>query len=258
VGDDLEPLPELLVEHVQRLLEEGCHGVVLFGTTGEAPSFSVDERRALLDAVIAAGVPQDRIIAGVGCCALPDTLALARHAAEAGCAALLLLPPFYFKTVSDEGLFRAFTDVLDRIDRVPPVLLYHFPRLSQVPIPVRVYARLADRVAGIKDSSGETASLRAFVEAAPGLAVFPGTEALLLDGLRLGAAGVITAGANVNARAIRAVFDARDDADELQAAVTEYRRTLQRRPMIPGIKRILAERTGDERWANVRPPLVRV
>jgi 4-hydroxy-tetrahydrodipicolinate synthase len=189
VGDELEPLPGLLVEHVQRLLEEGCHGVVLFGTTGEAPSFSVAERRSLLESVLAAGVPQDRIIVGVGCCALPDTLALARHAADTRCAALLLLPPFYFKDVSEEGLLRAFTEVLDRIEKVPPVLLYHFPRLSQVPVPLAVYERLAARVAGIKDSSGDRESLRAFVEAAPGLSVFPGTEALLLEGLRLGAAG---------------------------------------------------------------------
>ena len=190
------------------------------------------------------------VVSGLG------RLPLARHAAGTGCAALLLLPPFYFKEVPEEGLLRAFTEVLDRVDEAPPVLLYHFPRLSQVPIPLAVYQRLAARVAGIKDSSGDRESLRAFVEAAPALSVFPGTEAFLLEGLRLGAAGVITAGANVNARAIRAVFDAGEDADALQAAVTEYRMALQRRPMIPGVKRILAERTGDRRWRNVRPPLV--
>ena len=265
VDDDLAPVPHLLIAHVRRLLDEGCRGVTLFGTTGEASSFSVAERRALLDRVLEAGTPPGCLMVGVGCCALPDTVELARHAAEAGCAAVLIMPPFFFKDVAEEGLYRLFSQTLDRIgEDAPATLLYHFPKLSQVPVPVSLLERLArshpGAVAGVKDSSGDSGSLASFLRTGPDLAVFPGTESLLLEGLRNGAAGAITAGANVNAAAIRAVFDAheaRDSrADDLQEQVTGFRQVLQRHPMIPTIKRILAERTGERIWANVRPPLL--
>ncbi|MHC4339844.1 MAG: dihydrodipicolinate synthase family protein [Planctomycetota bacterium] len=265
VEDDLFPAPRLFAEHIRRLLSEGCRGIALFGTTGEATSFSVSERRALLDRLLEAGAPPERIIVGVGCCAVPDTVELARHAAGAGCAAVLMLPPFYYKSVPEEGLYRLFSETFDRLGADPPrTLLYHFPRLSQVPIPVALLDRLAqarpDVVAGIKDSSGDPDSLAAFLRARPDLAIFPGTEILLLDGLRRGAAGAITAGANVNAAAIRAVFDAHEasgpEADAHQQGVTAFRLVLERHPMIPAIKRILAERTGERIWANVRPPLL--
>jgi 4-hydroxy-tetrahydrodipicolinate synthase len=265
VGDDLSPAPRLLADHLHRLLGEGCHGVVLFGTTGEATSFTVEERKALLESVLEAGVPAGRIAVGVGCCAYPDTVELARHAARAGCAAQLMLPPFYYKALSDEGLFRAFAETFDRLGEDSlPTLLYHFPKLSGVPIPAPLLARLAmdypGVVAGVKDSSGDPDSLQEFLDAGPGLAIFPGTETLLLEGLRAGAAGAISAGANVNAPAIRATFDARVDgrsgAEAEQARVTAFRLALQRYPMIPAIKRILAERTGIRVWSNVRPPLL--
>lgn len=261
---DLSPAPRLFAEHVRRLLAEGCHGVLAFGTTGEAASFSVGERRAMLDALLEAGLPPDRLLVGVGCCALPDTLELARHAAASRCAGLLVMPPFFYKEVSPEGLFRSFAMLMDALpEPATPVLLYHFPRLSQVPIPPQTLARLAGRypgvVAGLKDSSGDAASLRAFLEAAPGLAVFPGTETLLLDGLRAGAAGVISAGANLHATQLRELFDAfeagRPGLERLQERITALREAIQRRPVIPAIKRILADRTGERAWATVRPPL---
>ncbi|MHC4931968.1 MAG: dihydrodipicolinate synthase family protein, partial [Planctomycetota bacterium] len=263
--DDLSPSSRLLAEHVRRLLKEGCHGVVLFGTTGEATSFAVAERRALLDRLLEAGAPPERLIVGAGCCALPDTVELAQHAAATDCAAVLMLPPFFYKSVPEEGLYRLFSETFDRLGaQLPRTLLYHFPKLSQIPIPVSLLDRLAQArpgvVVGIKDSSGDPDSLAAYLRARPDLAVFPGTETLLLEGLRGGAAGAITAGANVNAAAIRAVFDAHEagdsDAPVRQRGVTAFRLALQRHPMIPAIKRILAERTGERIWANVRPPLL--
>ena len=261
---DLSPAPGLLADHLRRLLDEGCHGVVLFGTTGEATSFSVAERRAALDAVLERGVEASALLVGVGCCALSDTIELALHAAAAGCAATLMLPPFYYKQLSDDALYRSFAMVFDRLGAdALPTLLYHFPRLSQIPIPVEVVGRLRAShpglVAGVKDSSGDPESLDRFLDAHGDLAIFAGTETLLLHGLRRGAAGTISASANVNAPALREVFDAFESGDPgvdaLQEGITAFRTALSREPMVPALKRLLAERTGDPRWRNLRPPL---
>jgi 4-hydroxy-tetrahydrodipicolinate synthase len=264
VDRDLAPDAVRYVAHVKRLLAEGCHGVGLFGTTGEATSFSVAERQALLEAVLEAGVDAGRLMVGSGCCAHSDTLALSAHAATLGCKNLLMLPPFYYKDMSDEGLFASFAAVIDRVaDTALGVYLYHFPRLSQTPIThglvERLLAAYPQTIKGIKDSSGDPESGKSFIAAFPGLDIFPGTEAIMLDMLEAGAAGCISASANVNAPAIRQVYDAfRAGAPEVrsrQAGITAVRMVLQAAPMIPTLKQILARRLGDPAWLTLRPPL---
>lgn len=263
---DLMPDHGRFAAHVKWLLDKGCHGVAVFGTTGEATSFSVDERMAVLDAAIAAGIPAARLMVGTGCCALTDSLRLTRHAVEAGCAGVLMLPPFYYKGLSDEALYASYATLIERLGRDDlAIYLYHFPRLSGVPITPGLVELLlaspyADAIKGIKDSSGDAESTRAFIERFPDLAVFPGTETLLLDGLEHGGVGSITASANVSAPAIRRVYDAwaakSGEAAALQKAISAQRAALQSQAMIPTLKRLLAKAHGDEAWLTLRPPLL--
>ena len=263
-GANLSPDPAMLVDQVTRLLATGCHGVALFGTTGEGTSLNVEERIALVEAVLAAGVAPERLMVGTGCAALSDTLRLTSAAVSMGCGKVLMLPPFYYKDVSDEGLYASFAEVIERVgDSRLGLILYHFPRLSMVPISHPVIARLMNAfpgtVLGVKDSSGDLDSTAGFIEAFPDLAVVAGTEALLLEGLKRGAAGSITASANVNAAAIRAVYDAwqgEGDAESLQAKISAHRKVFQSRPMIPMLKHILSRELNQPAWSRVRPPLV--
>ena len=261
---DLGIDPERFVAHARWLLAQGCHGLALFGTTSEANSFSVSERKTLVEHVVDAGIAPERLMVGTGCCALTDSVDLTRHAVDAGCRRVLMLPPFYYKGMSDEGLFRSFAEVIERVGSPDlRVFLYHFPRLSGVPITEGLIALLVDAfpdiVAGVKDSSGDWSNTQMMLDRFPGLAIFPGSEVFLLDGLRAGGAGCITATSNVNAAGARAVFDAwnagRDEADARQAAATEVRRAIDRHPGIPAQKYLIAHHRNDPAWRAVRPPM---
>ena len=261
---DLTPDVPRAVAFGKDLLDQGCHGLVVFGTTGEATSFSVAERQAVLEALLEAGIAPERMMIGTGCCALTDSVALTAHAAGLGCKQVLMLPPFYYKGPSDEGLFRAYAETIERVgDGDLALYLYHFPRLSQVPISHELIERLLaaypDTLAGLKDSSGDAAGCTAFIRAFPDLAVFPGTETIMLAMLEAGGAGCITASANVNAPAIRALWDAfqagSPEAKSLQEAITAVRLVLQSTPAIPTLKQVLAWRGNDEAWLTLRPPL---
>ena len=258
---DLGPDTGRFVAHCRRLLDQGCHGLAILGTTSEANSLSADERTALLEAVVGAGVAPGKLIVGTGMCAFPDTVRLTDHAVGLGCAGVLMLPPFYYKGVSDEGLFAAYSEIIERVgDERLRIYLYHIPKVSGVGIGLELIERLVkaydSQVIGIKDSSGDWTNTQALLRAFPGFGTFAGTEEYLLATLRGGGAGCITATANVNATAIRALYDdwrsAR--ADGLQEQVTAVRRAIQTKPMIPALKRILAR--GDDGWLNLRPPLV--
>ena len=262
---DLAPDPARFVEHVRWLLDNGCHGVAVFGTTGEANSFSVDERIALLDATLEAGIPAERLMVGTGCCALTDTVRLTRHAVESGCARVLVLPPFYYKGVSDEGLYRNFAEVIERVgDARLQLYLYHIPPVSGVPITLGLIERLLtafpQAVAGAKDSSGDWSNTKAMLDAfgRSGFDVFPGSEVFLLDGLRAGGKGCITATGNINPGAIDTVYRnwRSKDADALQAAITATRKIVQSVPMIPALKAAIAHYADDPEWKRLRPPLV--
>jgi 4-hydroxy-tetrahydrodipicolinate synthase len=255
-----------LRDHARRVRDDGCDGVVLFGTTGEAPSFSVAERRAALEALLGGGFPPDRLIVGTGCAALTDTLDLAGHARDSGVLAVLVLPPFYYKSPLRAGIERYFDRVLEALaGAATRALLYNFPRLAGIVIDPELAQGLAARhgpaLAGAKDSSGDPASTRALCRALPGGAIFPGTEAILVDALDAGAAGLISATANLNAAGLRAALQAwragnREEAVRLQAAAVAFRAPFELAGMIPSLKAALAERLGDPAWRRVRPPWV--
>ena len=261
---DLAPDAQRLVRHCRWLLAQGA-GLAVFGTNSESNSLGVPEKRALLDALAEARIPSDRMMPGTGCCAFPDTVELTRHAVAQGCAGVLMLPPFYYKGVSDDGLFASYAEVIERVgDERLRIYLYHIPPVSQVPISLALIERLLARypgvIAGVKDSSGDWSNTRAMLErfAPRGFDVFSGSESFLLATLRAGGAGCISATANVNPAAIAALAAGWDgpDADARQAAVDRVRAVFQRFPMMAALKATIAHHGGDEAWARLRPPLV--
>ena len=261
---ELKPDAARLARHCQWLIERDV-GLAVFGTNSEANSMTVAEKLSLLDALLDAGLPPSRMMPGTGCCAFPDTVELTRRAVQRGCAGVLMLPPFYYKGVSDDGLFASYAEVIERVgDERLRIYLYHIPPVSQVPISLALIERLLARypraIAGIKDSSGDFSNTRAMLERfqPQGFDVFSGSETFLLATLKGGGAGCISATANVNPVAIANLagdFD-KPGADEAQAALDRVRSTFQRFPMIPALKTAVAHFSGDGSWAAVRPPLV--
>lgn len=260
-AEDGAPDLDRFVEHCEWLLDEGCTGLAPFGTTSEANSLGLDERMEMLEELIDAGVEPAKLMPGTGMCSLSDAIILTEHAVEMGCGGVLMLPPFYYKNPSEEGLFRFFAEVIEEVsDDALKVYLYHIPPVAQVGFPLSLIGRLRkefpNTVVGLKDSSGDWANTKAILDAFPGFEVFPGSEVFMLDGLRNGAAGCISATANVNARAIRSVFDhwQGSDADRLQGEITATRKAIQAYPMIPMLKALVAHYREDPGWAAMRPP----
>ena len=262
-GDDGNPDAERYLAHCKWLLADGCTGLAPFGTTGEANSLGVQERIDLLDALIDGGIDPKILMPGTGLCASSDTATITSHAVERGCGGVMMLPPFYYKAVSDDGLFAYYAEIIERVgnERLK-IYLYHIPPVAQVGLSVDLVGRLIkaypDVVVGLKDSSGDWSNTKALLDAYPGFTVFPGSEVFLLDGLRNGAAGCITATGNVNARMIRKVYDnwQSDQADALQDEITAFRKTIQARPMIPMLKAIVAHYNNDPGWVRQRPPFL--
>jgi len=263
---DLSPDPQRLVRHCRWLLAHGCAGLAVFGTNSEANSMGIEERMSLLEALLEAGIPATALMPGTGCCALSDSVTLTVHAVKLGCAGVLMLPPFYYKGVSDDGLFRSFSEIVQRVgdDRLR-VYLYHIPPVSQVPITLGLIERLLrtypKTIAGAKDSSGDWKNTKALIDnfGSQGFDVFAGSEVLLLRTLRAGGAGCITAGANVNPHGINQVYQAWPSAAaELWQAFADRIRTILQvqTSMIPALKAIIAHFTTDPAWTTVRPPLV--
>ena len=264
-GVDLRPDAARLARHCGHLVEHNV-GLAVFGTNSEANSMSVPEKLALLDALVEAGLPPGRMMPGTGCCAFPDTVELTRRAMHHGCAGVLMLPPFYYKGVSDDGLFASYAEVIERVgDARLRIYLYHIPPVSQVPLSPALIERLLARypgvIAGIKDSSGDWNNTRVLLERfqSPTFDVFSGSETFLLATLRAGGAGCISAMANVNSGPIAALAATGAhgvDAERQQSALDRMRAVFQRFPMIPALKAALADTCGDDAWTTVRPPLV--
>jgi 4-hydroxy-tetrahydrodipicolinate synthase len=240
------------------LLGNGCDGLNVLGTTGEATSFSRDERKAVMSAYKAEGLPLDRLMVGTGAAAVSDAVALTRHAAELGFAGALVLPPFYYKGVPDDGLV-AYIDMLVKAtaDRPIPIYLYHFPAMSGLPWHVTLIKRLSEsfpsRIVGLKDSSGDMAYARSAAAIAPDFAVFPSTEAALLEARGGAFAGCISATANLNADLCARAWRG-GDAGALDAAVA-IRKLFDGKPLVSGVKALLAHIHGDAALARVKPPL---
>ena len=240
------------------LLDNGCDALNVLGTTGEATSFSVEERKGLMSAYKAAGLPMGRLMVGTGAASVSDAVALTRHAAELGFAGALVLPPFYYKGVPDDGLVAYVETLVNATAQKPiPIYLYHFPAMSGLPWHVSLIKRLQEsfptRIAGLKDSSGDMAFARSAAAVSKDFAVFPSTEACLLDARSGTFAGCISATANLNADLCGRAWSSGDTA-ALDAAVA-IRRLFDGKPLVPGVKALLAHIHNDAGLARVRPPL---
>jgi 4-hydroxy-tetrahydrodipicolinate synthase len=257
------PDVRVLAAHVERLFAAGVDGIALFGTTGEGQSFSVAQRRRGLDALLAAGIPPQRVVAGTGCAAIADTIELTRHAVGAGCAGALVLPPFFFKGPSDEGIYASYARLIEGVaDARLRLYLYHIPQVTAVPIPHDVISRLATTypavLAGIKDSEGNLSHTRSLLERFRALSVFVGHEPHLPAALAAGGAGTICGVANLYPRLVRRFYDqalttgAKDELARVEAFVS----LLDRVPIFAAFKALLAELTGDQTWEALCPPLV--
>jgi 4-hydroxy-tetrahydrodipicolinate synthase len=263
LNEDLSPNHAAWLAHCRDLIAQGCSGLAVLGTTSEANSFTLSERLAMLDALSESDIDAGLSVPGVGCCALPDTVALCRKAMEIGSAGVLMLPPFYYKPVTDDGLFAAYSEIIQRVgDPKLKILLYHIPQNTGVPITLSLIEKLVaaypDTVVGIKDSAGDFANMQAMVEGFPGFRVFSGSDAYLLDILRIGGAGSITACNNISARQSVDVLAnwQTDDADAYQAALSAIRLATQKFPLVEALKEAMARLSGDDAWRMLRPPLM--
>ncbi len=261
---ELRPDASRLVAQCRWLIENDV-GLAVFGTNSEANSMSCAEKMHVLDALVEGGLPTHRMMPGTGMCAFTETVELTRHAVASGCGGVLMLPPFYYKGVSDDGLFRSFAEVIERVgdDRLR-IYLYHIPPVAQVPISLDLIERLLKAyptaIAGIKDSSGDWNNMSAMLERfqPQGFDVFAGSESFLLQTLRAGGAGCISATANVNPAAIVKLYQEWQDegAEALQAALNTTRDVFQSYVVVPALKAAVAQFSGDREWSRVRPPLV--
>jgi 4-hydroxy-tetrahydrodipicolinate synthase len=280
---DLSPDSKRFIAHCKWLLSQNC-GLAVFGTNSEANSLSLEERALLLDELVAAGVDPSRMMPGTGCCSITETVKLTKQAAEHGCAGVLMLPPFYYKDVSEEGLYRYFSEVVQRVgDARLRIYLYHIPPVAIVGITPKLVERLLaaypDAIAGMKDSSGDWNNTKTFLDAFAGRScpsgsdfdVFVGSESFLLANMRNGGAGTISATANVNPAAIYGLYKkwlrtrtgdnaaAQTDLDDQQLKLNVVRQVFSNRKfpsMIAALKQAIASYADDPAWRTVRPPLV--
>lgn len=253
--------------HCKALIEEGCDGVALLGTTGEANSFSIAQRQQLLEKVIAAGLDPQRLLPGTSQTNVPDSITLVKHAVTAGVKACVVLPPFYYKGVSDEGLFRFYAELIEGVGSDDlRVVLYHIPPIAQIGISLELTARLREAfpgvIVGVKDSSGKIESMEAFASAFENFSVLAGADPLMLPLLRSGGAGCITSSSNLIGKHLRVVFDnwfdpaQNDKVEAAQARINAWRDLSNAYVQLPTIKAMLAKRRNHAGWTRVRPPLV--
>jgi len=283
---DLSPDRQRFIRHCQWLLSQDC-GLAVFGTTGEGNSMSTEERKTLLDALVGAGIDPSRMMPGTGCCSIIETVDLTAHAIQHGCGGVLMLPPFYYKNVSEDGLYRYFSEVVQRVgDTRLKIYLYHIPPVAIVGITPKLVERLLKAypgaIAGMKDSSGDWNNTKTFLDAfaKDAFDVFVGSESFLLANMRNGGAGTISATANVNPRAIRELYEkcggvcvkrrrnqkalgtsasTPGDLEALQARLNVVRDVFGNKKfssMIAALKQAIAIYTNDQEWTRVRPPLI--
>lgn len=267
VKADLSPDLDLMAAHCKWLLANGCDGLAILGTTGEANSFGLKERISIIEGVVERGVPGDVLMPGTGCCAAIDTVFLTQAALKVGAKGVLMLPPFYYKNMTDQGLFDAFSEVIQKIgDSRLKVYLYHFPQMSGVPITYGLIDMLLkaypDTIAGMKDSSGVFDNMAGAAERFPGFDCFSGADELMLPLLRRGGAGCITAASNVSAPLNAQVYKMWTESGEsaeletVQEKLAAVRKVISGYPLPPALKAMVARHTGNKGWLNIRPPFV--
>ena len=265
---DLSPDRQRFVRHCQWLLSQDC-GLAVFGTNSEANSMAAGERSTLLDVLVAAGLDPSRMMPGTGCCSITETVELTAHAVKHGCAGVLMLPPFYYKEVSEEGLYRYFSEVVQRVgDTRLKIYLYHIPPVAIVGVTPKLVERLLkaypNAIAGMKDSSGDWNNTKTFLDAfaKDDFDVFVGSESFLLANMRHGGVGTISATANVDPAAIHKLYrewNTADEADQQQSKLNVVREVFSSRKfpsMIAALKQAIAIYENDPEWTRVRPPLV--
>lgn len=247
-------------------LSAGIDGLAIFGTTSEANSIALSERMKQTEALVESGVPAVKLMPGTGTCSLADTVSLTKHAVELGAGGVLLLPPFYYKGASDDGLFAFVSELIRQVadDRLK-IYLYHIPPQAVIgwslPLIQRLVEAYPDTVIGLKDSSGDWDNTKAILDNVPNFDVFPGSEMFLYQGLKNGSAGCISASANINPPGIRAVLDAHAAGDTAAAdaadeTMRKVRGIVQGYAPVPALKALVAHYADDAAWAEVRPPLL--
>ncbi len=267
-NDDLSFAADLYLPHAQWLLQNGIHYISPFGTTGEALSLSVEERLSALDSLIDGGIDPGVLMPGTGLCNLPETIKLCRHSAEHGCAAVMTLPPFFFKNATDDGIYVYFERLIEAVDHPGfKICLYHIPPMAVVGFSPNLAAQLAqdfpDVVVAYKDSSGDFENTKAVIAAVPSIAVFPGSETFLRKGVEYGGVGCISATCNINPLGIRKVYDVatgtvEGDLDQVNHDMVALRKMVEGYAPILAMKGLLAQHRREPRWRNVRPPLLPV
>jgi 4-hydroxy-tetrahydrodipicolinate synthase len=262
LNDDFSVDYDLLLEHSQFLIQNGTNGITLLGTTGEANSFSIPERKEILIKVITGGVDPSMLMVGTGCCAVPDTVELTRHAVDQGVGAVLMLPPFYYKQVTEDGVVQYFRQVIERVNHPDlRVILYHFPKMSGLGFSVPLIRRLVQLypgiIIGIKDSTGSLSNMKTIHEEVPHFRVYAGTEKLLKEILEMGGGGCISATANVTIKHIAKLIKLWQSNSDLTAqdqVVKDVRSSFDGLPFTGALKAFMADATGNNNWAYIRPP----
>ena len=264
-NDDLSLNNEIYNGFAKYLLENGCSGLAPFGTTGEALSVSNKERMNALESMVKSGINPKVLIPGTGLCNFPDTVKISKHALELGCHGVMVLPPFYYKGVSNEGLFAHYERLISEINHPDlKIYLYHIPAMTGVPLSTELVSKLKskypDTVIGIKDSTGDWDNTKSFLEIDQ-LIVYPGAELLVIDSIKLGGPGCISATANINSKNISKVIEYAhngdwEEANKIMEEVRNVRLLFQDYAPIPSQKAMLAKKFNEPLWRNVRPPLV--
>ena len=260
------PDDTMMAVHCRWLLDHGCNGLAILGTTGEANSFCLKERIRIIESLIENGIPAHTLMPGTGSCALTDAVILTELAVKAGAGGVLMLPPFYYKDPSDDGLYAYYSEIIQQVgDERLRVYLYHFPQMSAIPISFGLIERLLKdyplTVVGMKDSSGDLDNMAGAAKAFPGFAVLSGHDNLLLPLLHAGGTGCITACANVGSELAAAVYKGFKDGDDVHAVnqvLVALRKTVSRFPLSAALKQLMARHTSNDAWLNIRPPLVKL
>ena len=253
---------DLMAAHCRWLLANGCNGLGVLGTTGEANSLGLHERIGLMQGLVERGIPGEKLLPGCGVPAITDTVELARAAAAVGARGVLVLPPFFYKNPSEDGLFAYYSEVAQRVAGAVKLYFYHFPAQSAVPITVPLIERLLRAhpgvFQGLKDSTGDWTNTRAYIDAfaADGFEVYCGDDGHLHQNLAAGGAGSISAASNVSVAENARVYAARGrpEGEEAQRTLSAMRAAVTSAPLIPGLKALVARHTGQDAWRNLRPP----
>ena len=263
ITQEFRPDINRLAERSRMLLAQGCDGVTVFGTTGEGAEFSVADRIAALEGVIAFGIEPNRIIVSVGALAIPDVVKLAIHAVESGVSGVLLMPPCVYRNgITEDGTFRFYANVIESVAQSDwQLFLYHFPDICGVPITPQIVRRLEERysgiIAGVKDSGGDIDYTQDLIRRFSHLSIFTGSENHLPEVLATGARGTICGLANVMPRLMRAMMDMPTAFD--RRAVLPHLNSgdaiLSRRPFIASTKAVVAKIMEDGEWCRVLPPM---